>query len=146
MKTKSIKISLTMFGLFCVLLNYQNCSPVAGTEDLGQAPSTQEGIIDPMNIGQIDFMQEKVNVAQDDTDLSVFGICSSEQSGSLIGWKIYDSTSTQMFKGRSVCDLGSFEVALEGLDTIPCGEQFELHAALGAKAKSQVIIEKSCTN
>lgn len=144
MKRSHVKSFAIFIALSLVLINYQNCSSAANSDDALMFASSTEGTIDEVNTGEIDFIQEKVSVNESDENLTLYGICSSQQNGAMISWKLFDKQGNEMERGQALCDTGAFEVSFEGVDQLACDSKLSLKAFFGAKANSQMSIEKNC--
>ncbi len=149
MKERHIRI-LTIFVIAAGLVfNFQNCGSNSQNLD-GAAKAVTTGddgemdIIDPNITGSIRFAQSKVEVGAADTELRAAGVCSSEQNGALLNWKVLDSTEQVVASGKALCDGGLFEVVIAGAEELICGSELSLEAALGSKARSQLLINKKC--
>ncbi len=143
MQERQLKILGIFLSLSLVLLNYQNCGSKGGAAD-GDAAAATEGIINPVNVGGIAFVQEKATVSSADTELAINGLCSKEQAGGLIGWQALDESDVVVASGKSLCDRGAFEVLFVGVENLACGAKLNLKAAFGSKSKTELVIEKQC--
>lgn len=149
MKERNFKLVLIFAALSGVLLNYQNCGSQKNALDgSGDVASIREDgemdIIDPMNIGGIQFVQTKATLTSQDTALTALGTCSDEQDGAILSWKVFDADGTQLLQGKSPCDHGTFQVVLDGVEELECGVELSLKAVLGSKAKTELSIAKNC--
>jgi len=149
MNERKFKILVIFAVLAGVLLNYQNCASQKNSltpADLADSEQSdgQMDIINPISTGGIQFVQNKAQVSSVDTDLKALGLCSAEQHGAQLSWKVLDEEENILAQGKSLCDRGSFEVVLDGVETLPCDAQLKLKAAFGAKAKTELSISKEC--
>lgn len=147
MNERRLKI-LIIFTVLCgVLFNYQNCGSKNATSSAEPIQLVDDGemdIIDPMSTGGIQFVQSKAEVTTADTELAASGICSAEQNGSLLSWKVFNSNLEIVAQGKSLCDKGTFEIVFEGVESLACDTELSLQAFFGAKAKTQLLISKNC--
>ncbi len=125
------------------MMQYQNCAPTTQNfddpiETVGTEPVD---VIDPIATGDISFQQSKVSAFAND-ELTVHGLC--QDAGAYIGWKLLDLDGNVVERGLAECDLGAFEIQFTGKWKSFCDEDLILQAALGAKSKSQTIIETLC--
>ncbi|MBY0314465.1 MAG: hypothetical protein K2Q26_03030 [Bdellovibrionales bacterium] len=146
MKRRQYKV-LGIFAILSVLiLNYQNCGAkgAGGASTEASSDGGTMGVINPVNTGGIQFTESKATVSSLDEELNIVGLCSVEQSGAFIKWSLQDNDGNELFEGRSLCDRGSFEVAFENVKQLACNSKLQLKAVFGAKAKTQIEIQKNC--
>ena len=149
MKERHIRI-LTIFVVAAGLVfNFQNCgSNSQNLDGAAKAVTTEDDgdmdIIDPNITGSIRFAQTKVQMSAADTELRASGVCSAEQTGALLNWKVYDEGDQVIASGKALCDAGLFEVVIAGAQDLICGAELRLEASLGSKARSQLLINKNC--
>lgn len=143
MQERQLKILSVFIGLSFLLLNYQNCGSSKSANPAAES-SGEMGIINPVVVGGISFIQTKATVSAADTELAIDGLCSKEQSGGLIGWQALDESANVVASGNSLCEKGAFEVLFAGVENLACGSKLTLKATFGSKSKSELEIEKNC--
>jgi hypothetical protein len=149
MRERQRKIFSVFFVLSLILVNYQNCGSaknapdIAANEDIG-VDGNNLGVINPVVTGGIQFSQTKATVESSDQNLNVFGVCSAEQNGAFISWVLEDASGIKIFSDKSLCDRGVFAISFEGVEALACNSQLQLKAFFGAKAKTQIEIQKNC--
>lgn len=139
MKERTYKIGLIFIALAGVLLNFQNC----GSSPSQQADSDMK-IINPVQTGSIQFLQTKTEIDNSATQLVAYGVCSAEQDGAILSWRMADEQSQQISSGRSLCDRGAFEVVYEEASQLECNSTIRLTAFLGSQEKTELLVEKKC--
>jgi len=150
MKRYKVKVIGIFVMLSALILQFQNCGSKASLQDgqpetlpLESADGDLSGI-DNISTGGIQFVQSKTVVDSDDQHVSAFGTCSQDQNGGQLSWKLFDENDTLLFKGKSNCQSGIFEVAFDGADSLTCGASLKLVATFGAQAKTETLINKNC--
>jgi hypothetical protein len=148
MKARHIKIVAIFAAVSGLLLGFQNCgSSKNALDSTAEAVKVDDGrmdIIDPMPSGDLRFAESKVSLNADDTDLRASGICSPEQEGSLLSWKVLDEQGELQATGKAECSAGIFEVVVAGAQDLACGSQLSLKAFFGSKSQASVAISKDC--
>lgn len=148
MKERQLKVLIIFGVLSAVLLSYQNCgsknSSLDATAKVITSDDGEMDIIDANITGQINFAESKVVLDSNDVELKAAGICSAEQDGGLLSWKVYDEADDVIAEGKALCDNGTFEVVIADADAIACDAELSLKANFGAKAKAQIAVSKKC--
>jgi hypothetical protein len=141
----SYKLIVLYVLLGFIMVQYQNCAPGQNFDqnfELADGLSHGVDAINPIRIGEISFVQEKLSLADREETVEARGLC--EQSGSIISWQLVDDQGAAIDRGLSECDQGIFVVSLgEGWKSF-CDETFVLEAKLGAKASSRMLVEALC--
>ena len=139
MNERYSKLAVIFITLSGVLFNFQNC---------GSQPAEQSGsemkIINPVETGSIQFLQTKTEIDNSATQLIAYGVCSAEQDGAILSWKLANEHAEQISSGRSLCDRGTFEVIFDEASAIECNSTIRLTAFLGSQEKTELIVEKKC--
>ena len=141
---------LRVLGIFLllsgVLINYQNCGQSHGAAGPAAKAANDGGsvdIIDQNITGGLSFVDSKVTLSASDQNLKASGLCSADQDGALISWKVYDGEDV-VAEGKALCDKSLFNVEISDANDVACGANLHLEAALGAKAKAELAISKNC--
>ncbi len=140
MQERHFKLSIIFIALSGLLLHFQNCGSAPGQL---QADSDMK-IINPVETGSIQFLQSKTEIDSSATQIVAYGVCSSEQDGAILSWRMANEHSQQISSGRSLCDRGAFEVIYEEASQLECNSTVRLTASLGAKEKTELVVEKKC--
>lgn len=152
MKQRFKNSAIVLLALSLLVLQFQNCAQSSSDEYEPQDEKTigegdqQESIINPITTGSLQFVEKIIQFDEAEDMVVAYGVCSAEQQGSLISWKLYDEDENELERGRSLCDLGAFEISFEGAQTLHCGSEQVLKAFLGAKSKSEVSLMKVCAS
>jgi len=147
MKARHLRVLGIFLLLSGVLINYQNCGQSHGSS--GAAAKAADGgsgsvdIIDQNITGGLSFVDSKVTLHSSDQNLKASGLCSADQDGALIAWKVYDGDEV-VAEGKALCDQSVFNVEISDAGDVACGANLELKAALGAKASAELAISKVC--
>ena len=139
MKERTYKIGLIFLALAGVLLNFQNCG-----SNPSQKADSEMKIINPVQTGSIQFLQTKTQIDNSATQLVAYGVCSVEQDGAILSWRMADAQSKPISSGRSFCDRGAFEVIYEEASLLECNSTIRLTAFLGSQEKTELLVEKKC--
>ncbi len=145
MRERHFKIAMIFGCLSLVLLQYQNCgsqAPQDSSSTIVQDPDL--GVINQVNTGSIQFLQTKTEIDASAQDIVAYGVCSVEQQGALLSWKLVDENEQVVSKGRSTCDRGTFEIISSDISSLDCGSLSKLTAYLGSSEKTELIVEKKC--
>lgn len=141
MKERHWKITIIFAALAGLLLQYQNCGSNAGQQN----SDPEMGVINPIETGSIQFLQSKTEIDDSTTQLVAHGVCSAEQDGALLSWRLADPNSQQTISsGKSLCDRGTFEIIYEETTSLDCNSTNKLTAYLGSQEKTDLIVEKKC--
>ncbi|OQW50753.1 MAG: hypothetical protein A4S09_11400 [Proteobacteria bacterium SG_bin7] len=143
-KLRDLSVLLTLgFALF----QYQNCAPVQSTEFIDYGNPGRVGIIDDFNRNtQLKFVESEVVVPSNVSDIQVDGLCSSNQDGSVLSWRVINEANEVVSSGHSTCDLSGFRVYLSQLNQLPCGKSHSLRAQFGFDKGDEVPIVRDCQN
>lgn len=150
MRERQLKIFVIFIALSGLLLHYQNCGSKSAQQnaEVGQNPgSTSDpelGIINPVNTGSIQFLQTKTEIDNTSTQIVAYGICSQEQEGALLSWKLSGADAQIISKGKSLCDRGTFEVVYNEASSLACNSTLQLTAFLGSQEKTELFVKKIC--
>jgi hypothetical protein len=139
MNERYCKMAIIFIVLAGVLFNFQNC----GSQPTEQSDSEMK-IINPVETGSIQFLESKTEIDNSATQLIAYGVCSTEQDGAILSWRLADEQSQQISSGRSLCDRGAFEVIFDEASAIECNSTMRLTASLGSQEKTELIVEKKC--
>lgn len=140
MKERHWKIIVIFVALTGLLLHYQNCGSKAG-----QSSDPEMGVINPIETGSIQFLQSKTEIDNSTTQLVAHGVCSLEQDGALLSWRLADPNSQETISsGKSLCDRGAFEIIYAETSNLDCNSVNKLTAYLGSQEKTDLIVEKKC--
>jgi hypothetical protein len=139
MQERQLKIGIVLIALSGILIHFQNC---------GSSPGQQAGsdmkIINPVETGSIQFLQSKTEISNATTQLVALGVCSAEQDGAVLSWRLADEQFQQISSGQSLCDRGAFEVIYEEASMLECNATIRLTAFLGSQEKTELLVEKKC--
>lgn len=150
MQERHLKISVIFIALLGLLLHYQNCGSTAAQQnvDSDQSPGSisdpELGIINPVNTGSIQFLQSKAEIDDRSTQIVAYGVCSQEQEGALLSWKLSGNDAQIISNGKSLCDRGTFEVVYNEASSLDCDSTLKLTAFLGSQEKTELSVEKIC--
>lgn len=147
MRERHFKTAMIFGCLSFVLLQYQNCGSQSQQENSKPTTVVQDpdmGVINPVNTGSIQFLQSKTEIDEETQNIAAYGVCSSEQQGALLSWKLVDENALIVSKGRSTCDRGAFEIVSSDVAALDCGSLSKLTAYLGSSEKTELIVEKKC--
>lgn len=149
MKERHIKLLSIFLILGGVLMHYQNCSQNSksldaqqNSENLNSDPTMR--IINPVETGGIQFLESKTQLASTDQSFIAYGLCSAEQQGALLSWKLFDANENLISKGKSLCDKGAFEVVYQEAGSLPCDSALKLSAYFGSSVSADLSVSKSC--
>ena len=142
MRERHFKIAIIFSCLSLVLLQYQNCGSQAPQDSVAQDPDL--GVINPINTGSIQFLQTKTEIDDSIQNIVAYGVCSAEQQGALLSWKLVDENEVVVSSGRSTCERATFEIISSDISSLDCGSLSKLTAYLGAHEKTELVVEKKC--
>jgi hypothetical protein len=152
---------LGMMGLL-MLFSHQNCAPVgnsASGPSIGSSTSSASSSTSdsqPITITDgstatltVSFAQPQVQLDVKSGQASVQGICSVQQEGSVLDWKVQPigadgSFGTELLQGNATCTGGQFEVQLTDLTRLTCGDDYELTAQFGFVVPGQTVLTNPC--
>jgi hypothetical protein len=145
MRERYMKIISIFVLLTVVLFQYQNCGSqnqkLAGDS---YSNDPEMGVINPINIGSIQFLQSKTEIDDSVKELTAYGVCSQDQQGALLSWKLIDEETNILSTGKSLCNQGTFEIVSSIASSIVCGSSSKLTAYLGSQEKTELLVEKVC--
>lgn len=156
MKRRQWFAGLGMLGLL-LLFSHQNCAPsnmsatgTAGGSSAGIDPSRPVTIIDDSkSTAAVSFPYAEVEIQSKTSDASLNGICSTEQEGAVLGWKMNQvqddgSLGAEVAQGYAECSGGSFKVDLASVQGLVCDRKYAVTARLGFAKPGQTVIHRRC--
>lgn len=146
--TRNLRTYCLLATLGLALFQYQNCAPLNTQAVLDdQTNSGRVGIIDNFDkTTQIKFVESEVVVPGDLDDVQIDGLCSSQQDGAVLVWRVVNENNEIVTSGNSTCDLSGFRVYLSQVNQLPCGKSHSLKAQFGFDKGDQVLIVRDCQN
>lgn len=157
-----------MLGLL-MLVSHQNCTPAQlngklenqGGEYVVQNPEQNPEqrpepampvtiIDDSKSQANLSFTFSEVEVASQNQDVSLLGVCSLEQEGATLNWKVSrldanEKPIEEVVAGQSGCSSGEFRVELVAApNRLPCGFRYQVLAQLGYGQPGVAIISSVC--
>ncbi|MES2855741.1 MAG: hypothetical protein V4692_07755 [Bdellovibrionota bacterium] len=132
---------------FVLLMKFQNCAPApkalaGGPERAEVFPVTT---IDDVNLTTgISFPQEKLALKTETEAAEIEGICDITQHGSVLGWRIFDSSGEEVGRGYAACESGRFLVELAPTQEFICDQPYKVAARLGMGDEGAVEVSRSC--
>ncbi|HVK62314.1 MAG TPA: hypothetical protein VM432_12215 [Bdellovibrionales bacterium] len=130
-----------------LLLKFQNCAPAPGASASagGSAESFPVSTIDETHLTTaVSFPQEKLKLKTDTEAAEIEGVCDIAQHGSILGWRLYDSSGEEIGRGYSACESGRFMVELAPTQEFVCDQPYTVSARLGLGDEGAVQVSRSC--
>ncbi len=144
---KKLRVLSVLLILGFALFQYQNCAPVQSTTFIDVVDPNRVGIIDDFDRHtQLKFVSSEVIVPSNVSTVQVEGLCSSNQDGSVLSWRVINEENEVVSSGHSTCDLSGFRVYLSQVNQLACGKSHSLKAQFGFDEGDQIPIVRDCQN
>lgn len=143
---KKLRLLSILLILGLAFLQFQNCAPVQSTTFVDHG-NGRVGIIDDFDRHtELKFATDGVIFPSSVSDIEVDGLCSSNQDGSVLSWRVINENNEVVSSGHSTCDVSGFRVYLSQVNQLPCGKSHSLKAQFGFDQGDQIPIVRDCQN
>jgi hypothetical protein len=139
---------LGVLGLMMVL-KFQNCAPVSNASSSGAASGSASlpvTDIDNVKVNPgLTFSYPEIEFQSSVESVLLSGTCPTTQEGAVFAWSMtLSGATTSIASGSATCHDGAFDVELDQLSQMQCGQTYVVSTRLGVVQGGTEMVKRLC--
>jgi hypothetical protein len=120
---RNVLTFITLIAIPSFLIFFQNCASISPGVS-SPAANSQAFHFEGFNKSQLQFASNQVEVQDEVAKADVQGLCGREHKGARLRWAIWagQDSNQPLSTGESTCGDGRFDLSLNQLDQLVCGD------------------------